>query len=232
MIPVELSGRPYAPHMVNLSGTYAVFCGGHFYLGSTTMLGRRVSSHRAELVAGKHPNSRLQELFNAGHSFGAVLLKEIPRKRDDTDKSHRVRLELNEQWLLNEWFGTPFCLNRSSESGFNSTISGVMKAKWQDPGFREKMLAANSARGPVSDETRARMSSAKLGSRNPKSRGCVLELHGKRLRFESESLAARHFGVTQQAMHGWLTGLIPWPGTGVRAPRRKDLIGLTGRLLG
>lgn len=37
--------------------------------------------------------------------------------------------------------------------------------------------------------------------------------------FPSVSDAARFLGVPQQVLHGWMTGLFPWPGTAKRAAR-------------
>lgn len=84
-------------------------------------------------------------------------------------------------------------------------------------------------RTPPSAETRAKMAAAKRGLAGQRSRPCVLVVLGRgELAFESATDAARFVGATQQAMHAWLTGTTPWPGTGPRPPRNPALAGLAG----
>jgi hypothetical protein len=78
-----------------------------FYVGSTTCFGSRNSDHRVRLERGEHPNKRLQAAYNAGQSYEFIVLTEIPRKEDDSDKDHTARLKLNEQWLLDAHQGDP-----------------------------------------------------------------------------------------------------------------------------
>ena len=226
---------PYQPNMNSLAGTYRIEVGPAFYLGSTTALGSRVSQHRADLEAGTHPNATLQAAYDKHGTFAAYLLKEVPRKRDDTDKDHRKRLQFHEQALLDALFFKKNCANTSQNSGFNSTLSDTMKARWQDPEYREtrlRSLRAARIDNPreVSPETRERLAAAKQGARNPNARPCTLSLAGETFHFDTGAEAAAHFGTTQQAMDAWLKGHSPWPGTGARKPRPQNahLVGLTG----
>lgn len=223
------TGVPYDPSRFHVGGIYAVFVGDLFYLGSTRKLGSRNSDHRTRLEQGIHPNPLLQEAFNAGGSYSMVILKLLPEKPEEPAADYRTRREMWEQVELDRWFGKPGCANRSENSGYNTGNGEIMRRMWQDPVFREAQMVRLKARkgDAISAETRKRMSDAKRGRRNPKATPCKV---GDR-RFDSATEAARAFGVPQQVMHLWLTGAVPWPGTGPRAPRRKDLIGLTGHFL-
>ena len=227
---------PYQPNMNSLAGTYRIEIGPVFYLGSTTALGPRLSQHRTDLEKGKHPNETLQAAYDKHRTFAAYLLKEIPRKRDDSDSDHRKRLQFNEQLELDTHFFKRGCANTSQNSGFNSTLSDTMKARWQDPEYRTRRLMALRAGRcadpdrTVSPETREKMAAAKRGSNNAKARPCTLCFEGKVYKFAAGTEAAAHFGTTQQAMDQWLKGSSPWPGTGSRKPKPQNarLIGLTG----
>lgn len=223
-------GTPYAPNMCHLSGTYRIDLGDHFYFGSTSRLGSRVSQHRVDLEKGVHPNPSMQALFDTGAPFSAFLLMDIPRKFDDSNKDHRDRLEFREQLLLTQWFGHKLCLNRSSESGFNSDASRMMKEKWADPEFRRKMseMQRTRARAPIGAIVKAKMSEAKLGEKNPNARSCTVKFNNYEFWFGSAAEAARHFAVTQQTMHQWLSGESPWPGSGPRKTRYPAYIGMSG----
>ena len=223
----------YRPALFHSAGTYRVNVGPVFYLGSTTSFGSRNSDHRNRLEKGEHPNKRLQAAFNEHQSYEFTILTEIPRKHDDSDKDHSARLKLNEQWLLNTHNGDANLANGSSSATHNSTIGDWLKEKWQAPEFRSSQLTRLKARhgDAVSKETRLKMSNAKKGAKNAKSRPCSINFNGETKRFESSLAAADHYGATQQAMDQWLKGKIPWPGTGPRKPKRTDLIGMTGAFI-
>lgn len=221
----------YHPSLFHCAGTYRVNVGPVFYVGSTTCYGSRNSDHRARLERGEHPNKRLQAAFNDHQCYEFIVLTEIPRKHDDSDKVHAARLKLNEQWLLDKHQGDPLMANGSASSTHNTTIGDWLKAKWQDPEFREAQITRMKSRSgtAISEETRRKMSEAKKGAKNYQSRPCVINFKGESKHFESSSAAAAHYGATQQAMDLWLKGITPWPGTGPRKPRRRDLIGMTGK---
>lgn len=227
---------PYDPKFCNQSGTYRVNVGPKFYLGSTTRLGSRHSSHRADLAAGKHPNKALQAAWNEHQDFQLVVLTLIPAKDHDAGRDHAERLKFYEQRLLDESFHDSNCCNASESSRYNTTLSDAMKAKWCDPEFRvsttRKLREARKA-NPVGPETREKMAAAKRGLAGPAARPCVLQLPGSdvELAFESVTEAAAFVGVSQQAMQGWVTGRVPWPGLGPKPPRVRRLAGLRGRYI-
>jgi hypothetical protein len=224
---------PYRPALYHCAGTYRVNVGPMFYVGSTTCFGSRNSDHRVRLERCEHPNKRLQVAYNASQSYEFIVLTEIPRKEDDSDKDHAARLKLNEQWLIDAHQGDPLLTNGSTSSTHNSTIGDWLKEKWQDPEFREKQITRLKARrgDAISEETRRKMSEAKKGANNAKSRPCIIHFNGESKRFASVLEAADHYGASQQSMDQWLKGTIPWPGTGPRKPKRTDLIGMTGKLI-
>lgn len=223
--------EPYHPSLAKAAGTYWIQAGASFYIGSTTGLGKRIWTHRAELKAGDHPNKALQAAYDAAGTMEAYLLTEVPRKRDDSDHDHRKRLQFHEQLALDEHFARPGCTNESESSRFNSNIGRITKANWQQPEFRAAQLERlkTQARNPT-PEARAKMAKAKTGAANPMARPCTILHNGETLRFPACRNAAQHFGVTAQAMDNWLSGASPWPGQGKRKPRpqNRHLAGITG----
>jgi hypothetical protein len=226
----------YEPKFCNQAGTYRVDVGPKFYIGSTTRLGSRHSSHRADLAASKHPNKALQASWDEHRDFRFTVLTLIPEKDYDRGRDHVERLKFYEQRLLDENFVDPNCCNASESSRYNTTISGVMKAKWLDPEYRtnslRKIREAREAR-PVGPETRERMAASKRGLAGVAARPCVLILPGSstELAFESVTEACKFVGVSQQAMRGWLEGKTAWPGRGQRISKVTRLAGLRGRYI-
>lgn len=229
-----IKNTPYAPNLFHVSGTYRLDVGPLSYFGSTTSVGARWSEHRTRLERGDHPNPLLQEAWDQHGTAGLMILLEIPRKSDDSDKDHRDRLRLHEQQLLDEHFGTDGCANRSDSANHNSNVSRQMKMMWADPEWArwQKSLRAAAAlnRGPVSAATRAKMAAAKTGARNHNARECCFRLREELFQFPAASEAAEFFGVKQQTMDLWLRGMVSWPGSGSRPPRpaSRHLIGLRG----
>lgn len=224
---------PYDPKFCNCAGIYRVDVGPKFYIGSTTRLGSRHSAHLTDLKRGQHPNKALQAAWDEHGVFQFTVLTLIPEKACDRGRDHAERLKFHEQRLLDQVSVDPGCCNASESSRYNTGIAESMRRKWQDPEFRERSVRRlrEARRGvAVSAETRAKMSAAKRGARNPFSRPVWLELPGgTREEFESATAAARRVGVTQQLMHQWLTGAAFWPGTGPRLrTRMKHLVGLRG----
>jgi hypothetical protein len=224
----------YEPKFCHQAGIYRVDVGPKFYLGSTTRLGARHSSHRGEVGAGKHPNKALQAAWDEHQDFRFTVLTLIPAKDCDEGRDHVERLKFHEQILLDQLFADPGCCNASESSRYNTTISDVMKAKWLDPEYRVsalRKLRESREANPVGPETRAKMGAAKRGLRGPTSRPCVLNfVDGTSQFFESAADAARSTGVSQQAMHGWLSGKSSWPGHH-RPSRHPKFVWLQGRFL-
>lgn len=228
-----IHGTPYTPNMRLCAGVYKIVIGKFFYIGSTTGLGARVSEHRTRLEQGTHANHRLQEAYNANPVFTAVLVMEIPRKCDDTDDDHAERLRFREEWFLKQYFGKKRCLNLSASPYHNTTIGEFMKGRWADPAFRaaqaERMRELG--RRKPGEATKLKMAKAKEGARNHKSRPCTLHFKGDTFKFESAGMAAKRFGVSQQTMHGWLTGAWSFPRKGpisTTSPKTRRWAGLTG----
>jgi len=88
-------------------------------------------------------------------------------------------------------------------------------------------------RGGMSDETKARMATAKMGRRNPKATPVLVRCpDGSTKHFETVTAAAGFFGVTQQAMDLWLRGKSSWPTAGGKTKEHnRRLAGLTGEYL-
>jgi len=144
---------------------------GKAYIGSTEDLYRRISNHRANLRAGTHHNSNLQQAFNVDRNF------EFHCKFAD-NKEKAVELE---QTLLNTYLPTGELLNVASDAKLaglgvrrseetrekirKSTVaqfssdearekhSQISREQWQDPAYREKHLNQET-----SQETRSKIS--------------------------------------------------------------------------
>lgn len=206
---------PYDPKFCNQAGTYRVDVGPRFYIGSTTRLGSRHSSHRADLAAGKHPNKALQAAWDEHQDFRFTVLTLIPEKYDDVGRDHAERLKFYEQRLLDDSFADPNCCNASESSRYNTTLSGAMKAKWLDPEYRISALRKmreSRERNPVSAETRRKMSEAKRGIRGPAARPCVILWgSGAEETFESVTAAALRLGRSVATVSRWFSGASSWP---------------------
>jgi len=225
---------PYRPELCYHAGTYCLSVNGHPYYGSTSYLGVRRSDHRMKLRRNEHPNKVMQAAFNEHpESLQFTVLSIWQGKSKPEAKKMRVILREAEQKLLDSAQHEGALLNASSSATYNSNISKTLKDKWADPAFRKAQMVAVQARKgvPVTQEARKKMSDAKKGGKNYNARACVVQFEGKTHRFDCVTDAARHFGVKQQIMHGWMCGLFPFPGSGSRNPRRSNrhLIGMTGR---
>lgn len=219
----------------NDPGTYRLHVGDSFLLGSTLDLRAAHADHRDLLRKGDHPVPDLQVAWWAMGDDGLrfEVVEVLPRKPGEDDGGLRRRLRLHEQWLLDAEFGKAGCVNRSCESGYNGGTGETMRAKWADPSFRERQVRAmQGARCGVSAETREKMSKAKRGGRNARARACVLRWQEKEHHFETVTEAARWLGVKQQVLDLWIRGKVAWPGTGRRASRYPEWVGLRGEMVG
>lgn len=221
--------KAYRPMDFHTPGTYRINVGPFFYIGSSYHIGSRVSEHRCNLEAGTHPNQALQSAWGEHGQFEAFILMIIPRKDHDMDKDHCDRLRFHEELLLRDLHGTEGCCNTSSTAYYNSTVGDNLKARWEDPEYRAKMIEVLKNRR-FSDESKRKMAEAKRGKRNPNARACIVTFGGERKRFESATQAAAHYGVTQQAMEGWLSGKNGWPTAGGKTRQQnRRLAGMTGK---
>jgi hypothetical protein len=227
--------EPYSAGHFHTAGTYRVNVGPVFYVGSTTCYGKRSATHKSDLASGIHRNAKLQAAYSERGTFEFVLLTVIPRKRHDTDADHEARLRLNEQWLIDASKDDPNFANTSESSTYNTTAANGLRAKWQDPAWRESQITRLKARKGdlITAETRSLLAKAKTGGCNPKSTPCKTTLAGVTKKFPTVKAAADFHGVRQQTMDLWMRGVVPWPGTGKRRPKAASahLTGLTGELM-
>lgn len=228
----ELQNVKYRPEHCNMVGVYRLQVGDHFYIGSTSRMGARRSAHIQALRAGEHHSPKLQAAWDFFEDAEFIITQEVRPKGWDKEDTGRDRARMLEHEQIQIHFGTEFCCNQSSSAYSNSGIGDFFKARWQDEEFRAKAIERLKARRGfhVTKDTRAKMAIAKTGAKNAKARACTLTLRGVALGFETASAAATHFGVSQQTMHLWLSGEVPWPGEG-RLPRNaqaKTLVGLRG----
>lgn len=77
------------------------------------------------------------------------------------------------------------------------------------------LARVRACRGPLTTESRRRMSEAKRGGRNHRSRSVtVTDPDGIEMEFDSVTGVAAFFGVTQQLMDSWMSGKVGWPRQG------------------
>lgn len=189
-----------------------------FYLGSSTNISRRKCDHLGKLRLKKHPNRNLQAAFDASGEFHFVTLETIKRKPNEDSKAFSDRLKSAEQKLIKEWkWSDDMCNEYLNPWGPGK---GHGKGRKMPPEVRSAISERNRN---ISDETRSKMSAAKIGSRNAKSRPIrVITPDGSEISFESVSSAAAFFGVKQQVMDLWVRGVMAWPGSS-RKTRKKNL---------
>lgn len=213
------------------SGTYKVWCGESFYIGSAVDIDKRRQDHALQLRRGCHHSKPLQAAFDALPEPTDAEFEVVQQMPGATVAEIRAA----EQALLDDLHGTPGCCNASKTSigATNPRPDAVLR--WQNPEFRAKMKLARDNYRP-SEGTRKLMGDAKRGANNPKARAVVLVFKGVESHHPSATAAAIHVGATQQAMHLWLSGQVRWPGSDLSRKYRmskaaKRLIGLTGHFV-
>jgi hypothetical protein len=209
---IELSECPYQPHHHMTCGVYRLQIGECFYIGSGARIGSRFSTHINELKAGTHRSAKLQAAWDKHRSAEKIIVQEvIPKAWDKTDDGTE-RAKLLEDQEIKRRFNEPGCCNLSSSAYYNTRIGETMRSKWQDPEFRAMMREklAPSWSAPRSAETRAKMSLAKTGANNPKSRSITIIQNGEILKFPTSRELADHLGISQQAAYA-MTKSKAWP---------------------
>lgn len=204
--------------MFHIAAVYRVWVGPCFYIGSAKKIGSRISFHRVSLARGEHPNRKLQEAWGAHQSFIAEVIDECAPEllRDREDQAIKAAFNLDG------------CCNLSESSRFNSKIGEQIRERWARPEYRRQVSESLTGRH-FSSATREKMAEAKRGNRNSKANACLIRFNGEEMRFQTESDAAAHYKVTQQAMSLWLGGKSPWPSSGGRTkPHNRRLAGMTG----
>lgn len=199
------------------SGCYALSVGNVFYIGSSRSMKRRIQGHLTDLRGGRHSSGVLQaawDLLPESHTFECL------------EECCEADLRDVEQRWIDRWkHRVGFANGSDSSRGPGELAYRKVRELWKDPLFRERMSKLSRSR-EFTMEHRGRMSAAKKGARNPRSRGVWVEMpDGSRHEFECVSDAARFLGVTQQAADLWLRGVTKMPGRG-RHTRYPELQGM------
>lgn len=184
-------------HPVSLPAFYIITLkSGHFYIGSTKNLYRRLLRHKFTLENGVHPNRHLQSAFTTWEDFNIQF----------THCKDRHSAMGKEQQLLDERVGDPLCLNISKTAKPDPVANGASAAAhayWTDEKksreSRQKISVALKGK-PLSDETRAKMSLAKLN----RSRAVICD----GIRFSSLVDAATHYGIPAPVVNQRITGKV------------------------
>lgn len=158
---------------------------GHFYIGSTSNLCKRIARHKADLINNRHHNKKLQKVYNNTDAPIYFYYKQFSTK----EESLKI-----EQEKLNTYYHTGLCCNitiiarNESKPKFTNErkkqISVTSKLVWQRPGQREKVSIAikESHSNP---EVIAKISQAsKERWNNPKYRSLMIDVANRN--FQSE----------------------------------------------
>jgi len=159
---------------MNNGGVYAIFfhtdSGDKIYVGSTIQVFKnRFNYHLCELRFGRHRNRHLQNLWNKHQEAEFRILEECPNLSEP-------ELRSREQWWIDQ-FDRSVLINigpaaPSAALGMKHTpetrakIGAASLRRWQDPIYRAKRSASNSAafKGkPKSKEHREALSKAHKG---------------------------------------------------------------------
>lgn len=208
------------------SGAYKLEVGYFIYIGSSNDVDYRRACHVTMLRKGTHPNPKLQFAWNqCPEKVELSTLRPLKRKEGESDGKFRNRLRAAEQELLDHFSSDPRLTNLSLDAR-GPDKRPDMKARWRDPDFRERMMTRLRER-EFGAETRAKMSEAKRGMMNPKSRPVrVIWPDGRDEVFPTVFAAAQEIGVSQQVVDLWLRGKVALPGRGVRPCKKPHLVGL------
>lgn len=125
-----------------------IFPTGHFYIGSTICLSKRLRDHRGYLEAGKHQNFKMQKLYDIWDEI-KIHFSCCDDREEAYDK---------EQSLLDRHHGDEYCLNISTDA----------RSLWGNGRGRPKEVSlriANAQKGKeVSDEFREQCRQRMLGN--------------------------------------------------------------------
>lgn len=128
------------------AGIYRIELGnGWFYIGSSVNLKRRKINHKSDLIAARHHNPKMQNVWNKYGVFKFTILEEC----------NNADLLLREQFYLDQYFNDENNLNITPKA--NSWLGRVHSAE-----TKAKISAASKGR-VVSPETRAKLSAAQIG---------------------------------------------------------------------
>lgn len=126
------------------------------YFGSTTNLNRRANEHNSELNNNKHGNYKLQDAFNKDPNFEFIGIS--IKESNNIIENKILGLEI-EQDLISTFQNNKLLLNLAVE-----TETGTLGFKHSE---KSKKLMSEKSKGRIpSDETRKKLSLARLGNKN------------------------------------------------------------------
>lgn len=120
---------------------------GHFYIGSTSGLNRRINSHIKSLSDGKRVNSNIRKIVESGfNSVNFVVLNEFENKQDRLEYEEKlIMAHEDNEYLLNQkkWVITKGLATKQISATLSESTIEVIKdiAKENDRTF-SNMVAA------------------------------------------------------------------------------------------
>ena len=130
---------------------------GHYYAGSSSNLHRRVGEHRRLIEKGVHPNQKVRRIFTCWDDVNVKIVD-----AQSIDEARRL-----EQVFLDEHHGKALCCN----TGNSSTAAWVPGTAPIEALERARRVGLGNTGRNRSEETRARMSAAKVD--NPKAKAAL-----------------------------------------------------------
>lgn len=172
---------------------------GKFYIGSAASLVKRQKTHRTNLIADRHVNTFLQELFNASKKGWVAF--DVESKEFDTLEEARER----EDALIKKYWGSPLLLNikhyasggdymtnhpRAKELAADKSISAkkLWKKIHSDPErYADRIEKIAGKNNPMygkthTPEVRERLRQVNLGKSCPNAGKCLTEEGRERIR--------------------------------------------------
>ena len=130
-------------------GLYEIQIGSYFYHGSSKNIERRMACHKSKLKNNKHPNPKMQSIFDKYKEFNYEVI--ITCKEED--------LEYLEQRMIDAHIGDKPCMNLAV------TVGNPMRGRKQTEEHKAKIGAANKGRSTNlgikrSGETKLKMKEA------------------------------------------------------------------------
>ncbi len=146
-------------HPLALPGIYRITrkSDGKVYVGQARKVSQRLASHRNQLDRGKHRNGPLQEAWNQDGPDGFIweLVAEPIGGHDPetmTFLEREVMLAHPERFNLME----PIQAYLGASESTRERLSGINKARWDDPAYKERMSLVHKERFKNPDVLAAR----------------------------------------------------------------------------
>jgi|DEB0MinimDraft_10_1074344.scaffolds.fasta_scaffold84770_1 group I intron endonuclease len=131
------------------SGIYQINIGDYFYFGQSVDLKKRKKAHHTALKRGKHPNPKMQHVYNKHQDF----------QWQEVSYCSHTELDEQEQRLLDAFWGTEGCMNlardaRAPRHGIKHSEETLEKlrenAKWRGKKLRaEHRRKISEAKNPT-----------------------------------------------------------------------------------